>query len=42
MDQLDLPRRQVLKGAAAAMAVGAIGSLGALYSRQSLAAHSTR
>lgn len=38
MDQLDLPRRQVLKGAAAAMAVGAIGSLGALHSRQSLAA----
>ena len=35
---LDLSRRQVLKGSAAAMAVGAMGSLGALYSRQALAA----
>ncbi|GAB2620944.1 alkaline phosphatase PhoX [Novilysobacter erysipheiresistens] len=39
MDQLDLPRRQLLKGGVAAMAVGAIGSLGALHSRQALAAN---
>ncbi len=38
MDVLDPARRQVLKGSAAAMALGAIGSLGALYSRQALAA----
>ena len=38
MDSFDLSRRQVLKGSAAAMAVGAMGSLGALYSRQALAA----
>ncbi|UNK49372.1 PhoX family protein [Lysobacter sp. S4-A87] len=38
MNALDLSRRQVLKGGAAAMAVGAMGSLGALYSRQALAA----
>lgn len=38
MDQLDLSRRQVLKGSAAAMAVGAIGSLGGLYANQALAA----
>src|SRR3546814_12214203 len=38
MDQLDLPRRQLLKCGVAAMAVGAIGSLGALHSRQALAA----
>ena len=38
MSAFDLSRRQVLKGSAAAMAVGAIGSLGALYSRQALAA----
>ena len=34
MDDLDTSRRQVLKGSAAAMAIGAIGSLGALQSRQ--------
>ncbi|MCF7222693.1 alkaline phosphatase PhoX [Marilutibacter chinensis] len=34
MHDLDTSRRQVLKGSAAAMAVGAIGSLGALQSRQ--------
>ncbi len=33
-----LPRRELLKGSAAAMAIGATGSLGALYSRQALAA----
>ena len=38
MDELDLSRRQVLKGSAAAMAVGAIGSLGGLYANQALAA----
>ena len=38
MPSVDYSRRQVLKGSAAAMAVGAIGSLGALYTRQSLAA----
>jgi secreted PhoX family phosphatase len=38
MHAVDYSRRQVLKGSAAAMAVGAIGSLGALYSRQVLAA----
>ena len=38
MDELDVSRRQVLKGSAAAMAVGAIGSLGALYARQAHAA----
>jgi len=31
-------RRQILKGSAATMALGAIGSLGGLYSRQALAA----
>jgi secreted PhoX family phosphatase len=34
MSAIHLSRRQVLKGSAAAMAMGAIGSLGALYSRQ--------
>ncbi|TWI04950.1 hypothetical protein IP90_01092 [Luteimonas cucumeris] len=38
MQAVDHSRRQVLKGSAAAMAVGAIGSLGALYTRQALAA----
>lgn len=38
MSAFDLSRRQVLKGSAAAMAVGAMGSLSALYSRQALAA----
>ena len=38
MDELDVSRRQMLKGSAAAMAVGAIGSLGGLYSRQAMAA----
>ena len=38
METLDTSRRQVLKGSAAAMAVGAIGSLGGLYSRQAMAA----
>lgn len=38
MHAFDHSRRQVLKGSAAAMAMGAIGSLGALYSRQALAA----
>lgn len=38
MHAVDHSRRQVLKGSAAAMAVGAIGSLGALYTRQALAA----
>jgi hypothetical protein len=38
MDATQLSRRQLLKGSAAAMAMGAIGSLGALYSRQALAA----
>ncbi|MFC0678986.1 alkaline phosphatase PhoX [Lysobacter korlensis] len=38
MAELDLSRRQVLKGSAAAMAVGAIGSLGGLYANQALAA----
>jgi len=37
MDAFGSSRRQVLKGSAAAMAVGAIGSLGALYTRQALA-----
>jgi secreted PhoX family phosphatase len=40
MSVTDLSRRQVLKGSAAAMAMGAIGSLGALYSRQARAATS--
>ncbi|HVI59911.1 MAG TPA: alkaline phosphatase PhoX [Luteimonas sp.] len=38
MHAVDHSRRQVLKGSAAAMAVGAIGSLGALSARQVLAA----
>ncbi|WP_157489548.1 alkaline phosphatase PhoX [Lysobacter sp. Root916] len=38
MDAFDPSRRQVLKGSAAAMAIGAMGTLGALYSRQALAA----
>lgn len=38
MDAINSSRRQVLKGSAAAMAYGAIGSLGALYSRQASAA----
>ncbi|RPE76978.1 alkaline phosphatase PhoX [Vulcaniibacterium tengchongense] len=38
MDTFDPSRRQVLKGSAAAMAAGAMTSLGALYSRQALAA----
>ena len=38
MDELDVSRRQMLKGSAAAMAMGAIGSLGGLYSRQAMAA----
>jgi len=38
MDDTNISRRQVLKGSAAAMAVGAIGSLGGLYSRQAFAA----
>lgn len=38
MDAFDPSRRQVIKSSAAAMAVGAIGSLGALYSRQAEAA----
>ena len=38
MSGTNLSRRQVLKGSAAAMAMGAIGSLGGLYSRQALAA----
>lgn len=38
MEALDLSRRQVLKGSAAAMAVGAIGSLGGLYANQARAA----
>ena len=38
MSDTNLSRRQVLKGSAAAMAMGAIGSLGGLYSRQALAA----
>ena len=38
MSAIHLSRRQVLKGSAAAMAMGAIGSLGALYSRQVQAA----
>lgn len=38
MSPFDHSRRQVLKGSAAAMAMGAMGSLGALYSRQALAA----
>ena len=42
MDTFDHHRRQILKGSAAAMAVGAIGSLGALYSRQALAATGCR
>ncbi|QGW64496.1 DUF839 domain-containing protein [Lysobacter soli] len=37
MDAFGSSRRQVLKGSAAAMAVGAIGTLGALYTRQALA-----
>ena len=40
MSVTDLSRRQVLKGSAAAMAMGTIGSLGALYSRQARAATS--
>ena len=38
MDELDVSRRQVLKGSAAAMAVGAIGSLGGLHANQAMAA----
>ena len=38
MSGTNLSRRQVLKGSAAAMAMGAMGSLGGLYSRQALAA----
>lgn len=38
MPGTNVSRRQVLKGSAAAMAMGAIGSLGALYSRQAHAA----
>lgn len=38
MSDTNLSRRQVLKGSAAAMAMGAMGSLGGLYSRQALAA----
>lgn len=38
MSDTNVSRRQVLKGSAAAMAMGAIGSLGGLYSRQALAA----
>ncbi|MFC5578646.1 alkaline phosphatase PhoX [Lysobacter niabensis] len=38
MSATNFSRRQVLKGSAAAMAMGAIGSLGGLYSRQALAA----
>ena len=38
MHVVDHSRRQILKGGAAAMAVGAIGSLGALSTRQVLAA----
>lgn len=37
MDAFDLSRRQVLKGSAAAMAIGAMGSLGNLHARQSRA-----
>lgn len=37
METLDATRRQILKGGAAAMAAGATGTLGALYSRQALA-----
>ena len=37
MQDADPSRRQVLKGSAAAIAVGAIGSLGALHSRQAQA-----
>ena len=40
METFNPSRRQVLKGSAAAMAVGAIGSLSGLYSRQALAATS--
>lgn len=40
MATINPSRRQVLKGSAAAMAVGAIGSLSGLYSRQALAATS--
>ena len=38
MTMLDPSRRQVLKGSAAAIAMGAIGSLGALHARQAHAA----
>lgn len=38
MDDLDISRRQVLKGGTAAMAMGVIGSLGALHARQAMAA----
>ena len=38
MDELDLSRRQMIKGSAAAVAIGAIGSLGGLYARQARAA----
>jgi uncharacterized protein len=37
MNAVNRPRRQLLKGSAAAMVIGATGSLGALYSRQVLA-----
>jgi uncharacterized protein len=38
MNAVNRPRRELLKGSAAAMVMGATGSLGALYSRQLLAA----
>jgi len=38
METTDIARRQVLKGTAAAVAAGAIGSLGGLYARQAEAA----
>ncbi|MDQ3206764.1 MAG: PhoX family protein [Pseudomonadota bacterium] len=38
MEDLDISRRQVLKGGTAAMAMGVIGSLGALHTRQAIAA----
>lgn len=38
METTDLARRQVIKGTAAAMAAGAMGSLGGLYARQAQAA----
>jgi secreted PhoX family phosphatase len=38
MSTIDLSRRQLVKGSAAAMALGATGTLGALHSRQLMAA----